>query len=211
MTSHYIDIHKPPPGLSSFTRIRLGWISPDQVVLVRPGETRGAFLAPIARGGDSLVVKIPLSRDNYYLVENRQPVGFDRVQPDSGVLIIKVDPWAQEGAGTARIMNADPRSYNFAHATFRLDSEQRRLFVDRESGIAILPLWCRGENQGVLVTTAEKSGDALKAALMIEKIWRRSHQAKGEQEGRMRQACIDAFEEYDFRRSMKIAKKILEK
>jgi len=209
MSSHYVDIHSPPPGLSSFTKIRLGWISPEQAVLVRPGETKGALLSPLSRGGDTLAIKIPLDRGRYYLVENRQPIGCDRIQPDSGILILKVDPWAQEGAGTARIMDADPASPNFSHATFRLDREKRRLFIDEDNGVAILPLWSHGEKQGLLVTTPEKSADALRAALMITRMWTRSPEPKGERERRLREACVKAFREFHFKKSWQIARRAL--
>jgi len=46
-----------------------------------------------------LVLKIPLPGEHYYLVESRQPVGLDKVQPDSGILILKINPAAQEGSG----------------------------------------------------------------------------------------------------------------
>ena len=76
-------------------------------------------------------MKIPLPRGRYYLVENRQPIGYDRILPDSGILILKVDPNVREGSGTVRVMNADPDSPNFSHATFRLDRENRGLFIDK--------------------------------------------------------------------------------
>jgi len=109
MSAHYVG-KGAAPGICSFTRIRLGWISPEQVILVRPGEEQGAFLAPLAKGGKTLVLKIPLPGGQYYLVESRQPVGLDKVQPDSGILILKIDPTAQEGSGTVRVMDADPNS-----------------------------------------------------------------------------------------------------
>ncbi len=156
MSSHFVKRRQPPPGLSSFTRIRLGWISPDQVVLVNPGETRRALLSPLARNGKTLVIKIPLKTGEYYLVENRQPIGFDRVLPDSGILILKVNPDAVEGSGTVRVMDADPDSPNFSHATYRADRKERNIFVDRESNLAILPLRSEGDDQGVLVTTPDR-------------------------------------------------------
>jgi len=108
MSSHFIKKREPPPGLSSFTRIRLGWISPDQVVLVKPGETRHTFLSPLAEDGKTLAIKIPLKSGHYYLVENRQPIGFDRVLPDSGILILKVNPNAVEGSGLSGVVTSTP-------------------------------------------------------------------------------------------------------
>jgi len=91
MSSHYIDKKGPPPGLSSFTKIRLGWISAKQVVQVLPGQTREVMLWPLAEKGPVLAVKIPLPGDEYYLVENRQPINYDKILPDSGILVIRVD------------------------------------------------------------------------------------------------------------------------
>ncbi len=139
MSTHYVEVNGPPPGISSFTKIRLGWISPEQVKLVSPGETRGAFLSPLAQGGDNLVIKIPLPNGKYYLIENRQKIGFDKVQPDSGILVLKVDPAAQEGSGTVRILDADPGSANFSHATFRLEKENRQIFLDKDNGLVVIP------------------------------------------------------------------------
>lgn len=157
MSSHLIRRDGPPPGLSSFTRIRLGWISEDQVELVKPGEEKRVILAPLDRGGKTLAVKIPLKGDSYLLVENRQPTGYDQLMPDSGVLVLKVNPDALEGTGTVRIMDAEPGSPHFAHATFRPDKPQRSKYVDRENQIAIIPVGLQDMNMEVLVTTPERA------------------------------------------------------
>jgi hypothetical protein len=205
MSSHYIERNSPPPGLSSFTKIRLGWISSDEVIGVTSGEERGAFLAPLARGGKSLVIKIPLSGGRYYLIENRQRVGSDKVQPDAGVLILKVNPDAREGSGTARIMDADPSSPNFAHATFRVDQEGRRVFLDRENHVAVLPLWSQGEKLGVLVTTPEKSQDALRATTRILKLWEKYPEPRTGKIKKISEECVGAFKAFDFKKSAQIA------
>jgi hypothetical protein len=207
MSSHYIEINSPPPGLSSFTRIRLGWISPDQAVLVNPGETRGVFLAPLERGGETLVVKIPLAGGEYYLVENRQRIGYDRVQPDSGLLVVRVNPEAREGTGTAVIMDADPPSPGFSHATFRPDREGRNIFRDRRNGLAVIPLWSRGEDRGVLVTTLEKSEDALKATQALLELWNRPPAGAGKDRETM-EASLEAFRNFDFVKSHALARQI---
>jgi len=138
--------------------------------LAQPGETIYAFLSPLAKKGDTLVVKIPLKQGRYYLIENRQPIGFDRILPDSGILILKVDPQKTGGSDPVRIMDADPSSSNFSQATFRIDRSNRNIFIDKEINVAIIPLWSEKGHQGVLVTSTEKSSDALKAALTIEKL-----------------------------------------
>ena len=157
MSSHYIDKKGPPPGLSSFTKIRLGWISAEQVVQVLPGQTREVMLWPLAEKGPVLAVKIPLPGDEYYLVENRQPINYDKMLPDSGILVIRVDPDAMEGTGTARIMDADPASFNFQHATYRPDRKNRQKFADKRNGVGIVVLRSHGKKLRVLITTAEKA------------------------------------------------------
>ncbi len=206
MSAHYVD-KESSPGICSFTRIRLGWISPEQAILVRPGEEKGTFLAPLAKGGKTLVMKIPLPGGQYYLVESRQPVGLDKVQPDSGILILKVNPAAQEGSGTVRIMDADPNSPNLSRATFRLDQENRNLFVDKENNVAVIPLWAQGENQGVMVTTAEKGRDALMAAQMILKLWQKYPEPRDQKTGPIVEECLAAFKGFDFQKSYRIAQK----
>jgi len=198
MSQHFLERGGLPPGLTSFTKIRLGWIATEQVRFVKPGETAVAFLSPLSAGGETLTVKIPLSWGNYYLIENRQPVGFDRALPDSGILISKVNPDAPEGYGTVKIMDANPASAHFRQATFRLDDEGRSLFKDDE--VAVVPLWKDGERLGVLVTTPEKSAEALQAARAVGALMKR----KGPQD-RLAVEAKAAFLAFDFKRCIGIA------
>ena len=207
MSEHFVKREDPPPGVSSFTKIRLGWITAQQVLLVKPGETNYAFLSPLSQKGIMLVAKIPLKGGQYYLVENRQPLGFDRALPDSGLLILKVDPNAPEGYGTVKLINADKNSAHFSHATFRLDRNNQNLFVDKGANVAIVPLWAEGENQGVLVTTPEKSTDALKSALMIQKLKGRYPEPRGKEENQIIENCISCFKRFDFKTCYEMAQK----
>jgi len=207
MSEHFVKRDDLPPGISSFTKIRLGWISPDQALFVKPGETNSAFLSPLSQKGNRLVVKIPLKGERYYLVENRQPIGFDRVLPDSGLLVLKVDPNASEGYGTVKIMNADKNSPHFSRATFRLDRNNRNIFIDKEANVAIIPLWPEGENQGVLITSPEKSDDALKAALLIQKLKNRYPEPRGKEENQLIEECLASFKRFDFKTCNQLAQK----
>jgi M6 family metalloprotease-like protein len=202
MSQHMIQQGQPCPGLSSFTKIRLGWITQDQALLVKPGETSHVFLSPLAEKGAKLVIKIPIDHDQYYLVENRQPVGYDKMLPDAGILVLKVNPDVQEGYGTVRIMNADPHAHNFSKATYALAAQDRNLFVDKKNHVAVIPLWMKGENLGVLVTTAEKSGSALQAAGAILQLMRGARRPEREKTLRL---AVDAFETNDFDRSYRFA------
>ena len=216
MSQHFIERTEPPPGISSFTKIRLGWISPEQVVRVNPGSTECAFLSPLSKKGKTLAVKIPLRQgrgggwSRFYLVENRQPIGYDRVLPDQGLLILKVDTDSMEGSGTVRVIDADPDSPHFSNATFKLGGNNRNAFIDKENNVAIIPLWSEKGATGVLVTTHEKSSDVLKAALMIQKLLQRFPEERSEKEEKLVQECVESFKRSDFTTCYQIAHQALE-
>ncbi len=200
MSQHFLERGGLPPGLTSFTKIRLGWITREQVRFVKRGETAVAFLSPLSNGGETLAIKIPLTRGKYYLVENRQPVGFDRALPDSGILVLKVDPDAQEGYGTVKIMDANPGSAHFRQATFRPDDGGRNLF--KQDDVAVIPLWKEGNQLGVIVTTPGKSAEALKAAQAVAALEKR----RGSQDSLTGEAKA-AFMAFDFKRCVEIAQR----
>jgi hypothetical protein len=193
MSAHYVKPKSPPPGLSSFTRIRLGWIAGEQVRLVSPGESIYLALSPLEKKGETLAIKIPLPGGQYYLLENRQPLGYDQILPDSGLLVLKVNPEAMEGAGTVQIMDAVPDAPNLAEATFRLDRDGRHVFLDPANDIAVIPLWPEGEKLGVLVTSGQKSDEALQLALRVQTLL-----AKGRSRDSVLQGCIESFRHLDF-------------
>lgn len=143
------------------------------------------------------------------MLENRQPIGFDSVLPDHGLLVLKVDPDSPEGYGTVRVMNAEPNSPHFSRATFRMDQNKRNLFLDQEANLAILPLWTEGENLGVLITTPEKSRHALQAAWMIRKLKELCPEPRRKETHRLLEECMDCFKRYDFAACCQSARKAL--
>jgi len=215
MSQHFIERTKPPQGISSFTKIRLGWISPDQVLRVNPGDTQYAFLSPLSKKGKTLAVKIPLRQGRsggwrqFYLVESRQPIGYDRLLPDRGLLILKVNLDSNEGFGTVKVMDADPDSTYFSHATFKLGENNRNAFIDKKTNVAIIPIWSEKGNQGVLISTPEKSSDALKAALMIRELFQRFPEPRGVKEEKLIDECMESFKRLDFRACYQLAQQAL--
>jgi len=199
MSQHFVEKGKPPQGLSSFTKIRLGWIKKQQVQFVKPGETSFAMLSPLSKGGDRLVVKVLADKWSHYLVENRQPFGFDKILSDSGILILEVHPDAEDGTGGVKVKSAIP-SPSFDQATYKLDVGNRNAFLDKQNNIAIIPLWKEKENLGVLVTTPDRSRPAIQAALAIQKLM----DQKSGNENVIRES-IAAFKNKDFEKSYDIA------
>jgi M6 family metalloprotease-like protein len=150
MSCHFIAYGTPPPGMSSWTKLRLGWIDPSKVQIVKPGETRELLLGALEdEKAETLVIKIPLSETTYYLIENRQPIGFDEYLPGHGVLIMLADdsiPECRHGKGPVRLINANPSIPDLKGAAFT--ETGNRSFID--------------EKHKVKITILEKTGSAYK-------------------------------------------------
>ena len=68
-----------PQGMTSFTRIRLGWIAKEKIKTIKKGESEKVLLSPLLRSkGETRVVCLPIDEHRYYLIENRQQEGIDR-------------------------------------------------------------------------------------------------------------------------------------
>jgi immune inhibitor A len=139
MSCHFYKRDVPPPGISSWTKIRLGWMAPSRVKVIKPGERAEVLLGPLEDGtSETLVVKIPISETTYYLLENRQPIGHDKNLPGSGVLIMYADDRIAEcrkGEAPVKLMNADPQKPNLEGAAF--DVDKKAVFVDKRNKIEI--------------------------------------------------------------------------
>jgi hypothetical protein len=100
MSCHVYKREIPPPGISSWTKLRLGWADTKQVRVVKPTERTELLLGPLVDGSSEvLAIKIPLSATTYYLVENRQPAGFDRHLPGHGALCGREEPPESHASG----------------------------------------------------------------------------------------------------------------
>lgn len=107
--------------------------------MVKPTERTELLLGPLEDGSSEvLMIKIPLSAPTYRLVENRQPVGFDRHLPGHGVLVMHADDTIAEcrrGQAPVKLVNADPTVPRLEGAAF--DFPQKTTFVDGKNGLRI--------------------------------------------------------------------------
>jgi M6 family metalloprotease-like protein len=139
MSCHYYKWDMPPPGVSSWTKLRLGWMDSHKVKVVNPREKTEVILSPLEDiEGKTLVIKIQLTESTYYLIENRQPRGHDKNLPDSGVLIMFGDDRIKEcrkGRSPVKLINADPSQKHLEGAAF--DVGETAEFTDKEHGLKI--------------------------------------------------------------------------
>ncbi len=151
MSQHFITRDGPAAGMSSFTRLRLGWIEDQQVVEISPGESRAVTLAPLGDGRGTLVLRIPGRWGSYYLLENRQIAPSDPVLPSEGLIVLAVDEAKEDGDGIVKVENANPKVPAFGAAAFGVGPGQTpsvRLARD----VAVEVLWREGKNLTVMVT-----------------------------------------------------------
>ena len=154
MSCHFYKWEVPPPGVSSWTKLRMNWIDPAKVRVVRPGETKEILLGPLEDGAsDTLVIKVPLSASTYYLLENRQPIGFDRNLPGSGVLISYADDQVAEcrhGNSPVKLRDANPQIPNLEGAAFDIGKSDS--YQDPQNGFKVQLVGKVGNSYKVLVS-----------------------------------------------------------
>ena len=156
MSCHFYKWQAPPPGISAWTKLRLGWPPQEKLRTVSPGEQIRVTLGPLEDGDAvTLAIKVPLTPTTYYLIENRQPVGFDRNLPGHGILIMRADDAVAEcrhGQGPVSLVNADPSVPYLQGAAF--DRGKNDTFVDKEHGVRVELVARKGLAYELLVVNA---------------------------------------------------------
>ena len=131
-------------------------IDPDQIALVKAGETATVTLDPLtSKDAKTLVIRIPVTSTTYYLVENRQTISSDANCPTTGILVSYADDTVLEcrnGEAPVRIMDANPKVPFMNDATYDIGKVDR--FVDAERNIAIILEGKDGASYRIRVTTA---------------------------------------------------------
>lgn len=140
MSCHSYKRNLPPPGISAWTKLRLGWLAPEKIRVVEPGQPTEILLGPLEDGtADTLAIRIPLSETRYLLIENRQPIGgYDPHLPGHGVLIMTADDTIAEcrhGRAPVKLIDANPARKYLQGAAF--DLPERSTYVDADNNIAI--------------------------------------------------------------------------
>ena len=142
-----------PPGISAWTKLRLGWLEPAKIRVVNPGEKAQVSLGPLEdASSQTMVIKIPVTDTTYYLVENRQRIGYDKNVPETGVLIMYADDKIAEsrhGRGPVRLINANPTVPHLESAAF--DIGKNASFADEQNGVRIKLLKKNGRSYDILV------------------------------------------------------------
>jgi M6 family metalloprotease-like protein len=90
-----------PMHLGAWAKARLGWVTPDLIVADRkPGRFLTSAKSPAA-------YKLRVNAHQYYLIENRQRVGFDSTAPGVGLLVWKINEAVINAQERDNLVNAD--------------------------------------------------------------------------------------------------------
>jgi len=123
-----------PSYFEGWSQIHLGWISYEQWT---PNQaTRTWQINPLESPDGIRVVKVPVSRFMYYLVEVRERIGFDRSLPGEGVLVTFVDDTMNSGEGIVRTADSKQETETLDDAVFAI----RETFSDQENNIYVTVL-----------------------------------------------------------------------
>ena len=91
-----------PCGYTSYERMICGWKQP----IILTNEREVSNMQPLSDNGNTFIIYNRNSPNEYYLLENRQQVGWDKALPGSGLLVLHVDE--NEEAWMENRVNTDP-------------------------------------------------------------------------------------------------------
>ena len=96
-----------PAGYTSHERMVLGWLDPIELC---DEEVQVEGMKPLSDGGEAYIIYNDANPNEYYLLENRQQVGWDECLPGRGLLILHVDfdkeIWAANGVNVIQTYGA---------------------------------------------------------------------------------------------------------
>ncbi|MBR5634784.1 MAG: M6 family metalloprotease domain-containing protein [Prevotella sp.] len=90
-----------PAGYTSYERMYSGWLTPTEINTM----TRICDMQPLVNKPEAYILYNEKNRNEYYLLENRQPVGFDQGLYGHGLLVVHVDfsesAWVSNSVNTS--------------------------------------------------------------------------------------------------------------
>ncbi len=103
----YNDGQAHPSHMMAWSKMQLGWIETAKVETVVDGRWRSIILDPLESNTDGTqVIKLPITSNTYFLIENRQKIGYDTYIPDEGIIITFVNDSLDTYEGIVRIQDS---------------------------------------------------------------------------------------------------------
>lgn len=115
-----------PAHFCAWSRVFLGWVESREVTI----DETGVILNCVEHSNLDTIISIPLTSDEYFLLENRYKTGFDQYLPGEGVLIWHID----DSVGSIDLNNVnnneDHKRVDLEEADGRDDLDSRMNFGD---------------------------------------------------------------------------------
>ena len=156
-----------PPGslpahMTAWAKIRLGWISGPQLLVVTQGTITTVVDPTEVASNQVHAIKIPIGANEnssqYYLIEVRRQIGFDAALPASGVLITAVNE--TKTVGIVRVINADPEEADLSDAAWQVG----QIFSDNLHNLTVTIVGESGNSYTVTVSLGSNISPAMSFA-----------------------------------------------
>ncbi len=119
---------EPLVGISSWARIKLGWIPQDRIADLSMGESGSFILTPLESPPEGVqVIRLRATPSLYYLVEARLRVAYDSMLPQEGVVVFRVDETLPPGEGGITVVRINPEKASIGDAA--MDFAKGRTWV----------------------------------------------------------------------------------
>lgn len=158
----WADNGSTPAEPTSWCRIRLGWITESGLADVNATESKTLDIDQLETPTEGVkVVRLPISKYTYYLIEVRRKIGYDSYLPDEGVLILYVDEMLEDGQGIVRVVDSTPLTQTLNDAPFKVGG----IFENKTANIAVEVLSSSNSSYRVSI---DRTGRPLAAYLTVD-------------------------------------------
>jgi hypothetical protein len=130
------------PQIGAWGKIHVGWITENRIRELYLNQQGAATLNPLENPTSGIqAITIYLTPTTYFVVEDRQQVGFDSILPDKGILASYVNEakyWL--GNGPVVVQDANPTSgprWQLLHPTFDIGLQSKSLYTNQTFNLAV--------------------------------------------------------------------------
>ncbi|MFX1563576.1 MAG: M6 family metalloprotease domain-containing protein, partial [Promethearchaeota archaeon] len=122
------SVGESPAHMMGWCKMELGYVNGSQIA-----DASSSFIGTVdvleqATTGVH-IVKIPVTSQQYYLIEVRQQTGYDQYLPEKGVLLTYVDESLDSGEGIVKVIDAHPSTATKNDGAFDLGAGEVDTYI----------------------------------------------------------------------------------
>jgi len=151
-----------PVHPTSVAKVKVGWLSEDNVAQVGLGEKKDVKVAFLEEKPSGVAaVKIPVGEHEYFMVEARAKRGFDAALPDEGVLVLYVNEAANRRKGVYKVVDMRPETETLDDAALKVGE----WYVNQTAQLAVKVVSQLGDGCEIVV---DRSNATAEASITVE-------------------------------------------